>query len=245
MPAYLSGQDIMDEHQLIEEVLDKFVNGHEQTYEEFLSTFTHLSKEDHETKRRVYGNDSSENILTSIKFANGDKPDDHHLENKTISLPTSLQCSEEEQIVLDEGQKVGSSLQGDLNRAGKVKVDNFLDLEDLDLDEELKLKMNSDFLLLPGEVEQDLSVSIPSYIPSMVQSSAPAVKLKSTKKGTNIQTEEILGDEVQPFSLDEEFDYDNVILTPKFTAAEIDAIKELSKQKKTASTDLDLEAPHD
>ncbi|XP_060032567.1 intraflagellar transport-associated protein isoform X3 [Erinaceus europaeus] len=221
MPAYLSGQDIMDEHQLIEEVLDKFVNGHEQTYEEFLSTFTHLSKEDHETKRRVYGNDSSENILTSIKFANGDKPDDHHLENKTISLPTSLQCSEEEQ------------------------VDNFLDLEDLDLDEELKLKMNSDFLLLPGEVEQDLSVSIPSYIPSMVQSSAPAVKLKSTKKGTNIQTEEILGDEVQPFSLDEEFDYDNVILTPKFTAAEIDAIKELSKQKKTASTDLDLEAPHD
>ncbi|XP_060032568.1 intraflagellar transport-associated protein isoform X4 [Erinaceus europaeus] len=146
MPAYLSGQDIMDEHQLIEEVLDKFVNGHEQTYEEFLSTFTHLSKEDHETKRRVYGNDSSENILTSIKFANGDKPDDHHLENKTISLPTSLQCSEEEQfqIVLDEGQKVGSSLQGDLNRAGKVKVDNFLDLEDLDLDEELKLKMNSE-----------------------------------------------------------------------------------------------------
>ncbi|XP_060032569.1 intraflagellar transport-associated protein isoform X5 [Erinaceus europaeus] len=120
MPAYLSGQDIMDEHQLIEEVLDKFVNGHEQTYEEFLSTFTHLSKEDHETKRRVYGNDSSENILTSIKFANGDKPDDHHLENKTISLPTSLQCSEEEQ------------------------VDNFLDLEDLDLDEELKLKMNSE-----------------------------------------------------------------------------------------------------
>ena len=27
-------------------------------------------------------------------------------------------------------------------------------------------------------------------------------------------------DEVQPFSLDEDFDYDNVVLTPKFTAAE-------------------------
>lgn len=34
----------MDEDQMIEEVLDKFVNCHEQTYEEFLSTFTHLSK---------------------------------------------------------------------------------------------------------------------------------------------------------------------------------------------------------
>lgn len=34
----------MDEDQMIEEVLDKFVSCHEQTYEEFLSTFTHLSK---------------------------------------------------------------------------------------------------------------------------------------------------------------------------------------------------------
>lgn len=44
MPAQISELDIMDEDQLIEEVLDKFVNCHEQTYEEFLSTFTHLSK---------------------------------------------------------------------------------------------------------------------------------------------------------------------------------------------------------
>lgn len=36
--------EIMDEDRIIEDVLDKFVNSHEQTYEEFLSTFTHLSK---------------------------------------------------------------------------------------------------------------------------------------------------------------------------------------------------------
>lgn len=36
--------EVMDEDRHIEEVLDKFVNCHEQTYEEFLSTFTHLSK---------------------------------------------------------------------------------------------------------------------------------------------------------------------------------------------------------
>lgn len=36
--------EIMDEDRMIEDVLDRFVNCHEQTYEEFLSTFSHLSK---------------------------------------------------------------------------------------------------------------------------------------------------------------------------------------------------------
>ena len=52
----------------------------------------------------------------------------------------------------------------------------------------------------------------------------------------------IIGDEVQPFSLDEEFDYDAVVLTPKFTPAEMNAIEELSKQKTKSA---DLEEPHD
>uniref|UniRef100_A0A8C0D0X8 Intraflagellar transport-associated protein n=1 Tax=Balaenoptera musculus TaxID=9771 RepID=A0A8C0D0X8_BALMU len=221
--------EVMDEDRHTEEVLDKFVNCHEQTYEEFLSTFTHLSK-DNVTKRGAFGTNSSENNFTSVKFTQRNEPNDHHLSNKAIFLCTSSQCSEEEQIVMDEGQKVGSSFQGDLNRAGKVKVDNFLDLEDLDLDEEIKPQMSKDVLLLPGEVEQDMSMSVPSYIPSVAQPLMSGVK------------EEIVGDEVRPFSLDEEFDYDAVMLTPKFTPAEIDAIKELCKQK---SKSTDLEKPRD
>lgn len=54
---------------------------------------------------------------------------------------------------------------------------------------------------------------------------------------------QILGDEVQPFSLDEEFDYDAVMLTPKFTPAEIDAITELSQQTREIANP-DLEEPH-
>ncbi|XP_012504997.1 PREDICTED: uncharacterized protein C11orf74 homolog [Propithecus coquereli] len=145
---------------------------------------------------------------------------------------------------MDEGQKVGSSFQGDLNRAGKVKVDNFLDLEDLDVDEEIKPQMSKDLLLLPGEVEQEVSTSMPSCNPSVDQPLTLAVKPKPTVKGTEKQMEEILGDEVQPFSLDEEFDYDNVILTPKFSLAEIETIKELSKQEKK-NTNTDIEEPHD
>ncbi|XP_046504956.1 intraflagellar transport-associated protein isoform X3 [Equus quagga] len=78
--------------------------------------------EDNVTKREAFGTDSSENILTSIKFPHENAPNDHHLRNKAIFLRTLSQCSEEEQIVMDEGQKVGSSFQGDLSRAGKVKT---------------------------------------------------------------------------------------------------------------------------
>uniref|UniRef100_A0A3Q2LQR7 Intraflagellar transport associated protein n=1 Tax=Equus caballus TaxID=9796 RepID=A0A3Q2LQR7_HORSE len=97
MPSQISELQIMDEDGLIEEVLDKFVNCHEQTYEEFLSTFPHLSKEDNVTKREAFGTDSSENILTSIKFPHENEPNDHHLRNKAIFLRTLPQCSEEEQ----------------------------------------------------------------------------------------------------------------------------------------------------
>lgn len=50
---------------------------------------------------------------------------------------------------------------------------------------------------------------------------------------------QIFGDEVQPFFFDEEFDYDNVTLTPKFTAGEITTIQEVVKQK-TVDTNTDF-----
>lgn len=229
----------MDEDRLMEEVLDKFVNCHEQTYEEFRSTFPHLSKEDNVTKRGAFGTDASGRIFTSVKLTHKNEPNDHHLRNTIVFHQTSPQCLEEEQIVMDEGQKVGSSLQGDLNRAGKIKVDNFIDLEDLDMDEETEPQMSKDFLLLPGQVEEDVSPSVCSFIPSVDKPLAAKVKTKPTVKGTEEQVEEIFGDEVQPFSLDEEFDYDNVALTPKFTTAEMETIRELLKQeRKNTNTDL-------
>uniref|UniRef100_A0A2K6KJM9 Intraflagellar transport associated protein n=1 Tax=Rhinopithecus bieti TaxID=61621 RepID=A0A2K6KJM9_RHIBE len=146
MSAHVSGLEIMNEDQLIKEVLDKFLNCHEQTNdEEFLNAFAHRSQ---------------------------------------------------------------------------------------------------DLLLLPGEVEQAASTSIPLCIPSVAQPPACEVKPKPAVKRMDKQAEEILGDEVQPFSLDEEFDYDNVTLTSKFSSAEIEAIKELCKQKKK-DTSPDLEEPCD
>ncbi|XP_034351134.1 intraflagellar transport-associated protein [Arvicanthis niloticus] len=238
MPAQIPRTEIMDEDQLMKEVLDKFVNCHEQTYEEFLSTFTHLSKEDNVAKEGVHGTDSTENIFTTEKLNHKIESNGRHFRNTTI-FHTSSEYSEEEQIVIDEGHKVGSSFQGDMTRAAKVKVDNFLDLEDVDMEEESKLQMNKDWLLLPGEVEQTISTSVPAYVPSVDLPLTSEVKPEPAVGRTQKQTEEILGDEVQPFFLDEEFDYDNVTLTPKFTAGEIATIQELSKQRRVdSSTDV-------
>lgn len=232
----------MDEDQLMEEVLAKFINSHEQTYEEFLGTFTHLSKEDNMTERGAFGPDASGNTFTSVEFTHKNEPHDHHLRNMSTFLCTSSARVEEEQIVLDEGQKVGSFFQGDLNWRGKVKVDNFLDLEDMDVDEEMEPQMSKDLLLLPGEVEEDISSRVPSYIPSAYQACTTEEKLKPTIKGKE-QKEEILGDEVQPFSLDEDFDYDSVTLTPKFTSAETETLRERLKQERN-NTNAYVQEPH-
>ncbi|XP_040601852.1 intraflagellar transport-associated protein isoform X1 [Mesocricetus auratus] len=233
MPAQILRPEIMDEDQLMKEVLDKFVNCPEQTYEEFLSTFTHLSKEDIMAKGTSHGTDSSGNIFTAEKLTHKNESNGHHFRNAAVFPHISSECSEEDQIVIDEGQQVGSSLHGDMSRAGKVKVDNFLDLEDLeDLEEESKPQMNKDWLLLPGEVEQGVTASVPAYVPSVDLPLSSEVKPKLAVGRTQKPTEETFGDEVQPFFLDEEFDYDNVTLTPKFTAGEIATIQELAKQKR-------------
>lgn len=244
MPAQIPELAVMGEDQIIAEALDTFVNCHEQTYEEFLSTFTHLSGEDNATKRGASGTSSSENAFTSVQLTHENEPHGHRLRSNAVFLQTSSQCPEEEQIVLEEGQKVGSSSQGDLNRAGKVKVDNFLGMEDLDTDEDIKPRMSKDLLLLPGEVEQDLSPRVPPCIPPVARPGIPGAKPQPTVKGADRHRDEILGDEVQPFRLDEEFDYDAVMLTPKFTPAELEAIRELSKQKRE-NTSTGLEEPSD
>ncbi|XP_036984197.2 intraflagellar transport-associated protein isoform X2 [Artibeus jamaicensis] len=245
MPAQISALEIMDEDQIIEEVLDKFVNCHEQTYEEFLSTFTHLSKEGNVTKRGAIGTNSSKNIPTPTQHSHGNEPNSHSRGSKAVSLHTSSRCSEEEQIALDDGQSAGSPFQGDLNWAGKVKVDNFLAVEDLDVDEEVEPQTSKDLLLpLPGEVERDVSTRVPSHVPSRPRPLTPGVPPRPTVEGLDKHRGEILGDEVQPFHLDDEFDYDAVMLTPKFTPAEIDALRGLS-QLKRENPNSDSEEPRD
>ncbi|XP_072475203.1 intraflagellar transport-associated protein isoform X2 [Notamacropus eugenii] len=176
----------MEEDRLIEQALDQFINRHEQTYEEFLNTFTHLSKDHHVIKNRLAETDSSGNGFAPFAY-----PHTQCVRNEHLSLLPVAQPPDEEQIVIDEGQKVGISIQGDLNRAGKVKVDNFLDLEDFDKDEETDHKLSRELLLLPGEVEEEVHFSVSGYVPSFDQNSHPEPKTWPTEQLAYEHLEEV------------------------------------------------------
>ncbi len=42
-------------------------------------------------------------------------------------------------------------------------------------------------------------------------------------------------DEIEPFQLDDDFDYDNVTLTPKFSASEMEHLAQFLKQNITTT----------
>lgn len=109
--------------------------------------------------------------------------------------------------------------------------ENGVKMDEIDTD---GLNSPSKDLLNPGEVEEveDAPSVNELQIDRCLEFSA---KLKSDSVVDTVQnTEETetLTDEVKPFSLDENFDYDNVILTPKFTTQEMTYINSFIPQKK-------------
>lgn len=132
----------MEEPLLNSSILDQFINSHEQSYEEFLNTFTYLLKE--EERKTIHGSkaDSLRKIFCTSELPNRNKQD------------------------------------GSPGRSKKI------------------------------------GVSLPPQLPN---------------------ENELLGDDVHPFSVDEEFDYDCAALTPKFSEAELKAIIDLSEEKKTGT----------
>ncbi|KFQ08423.1 Uncharacterized protein C11orf74, partial [Haliaeetus albicilla] len=140
-----------------------------------------------------------------------------------VSLPP--QMPNENETVMNESWKTSGSDGNDLSLSERVKVDEYLDLEDIDTDEETC----SGSLVLPGEVEETVAYCTP-FFDKPIQ---PKFRTLSVPQPSDSKAQELLGDDVQAFLLDEEFDYDNVALTPKFSEAELKAITELSEEKKT------------
>ncbi|XP_074440395.1 intraflagellar transport-associated protein isoform X3 [Larus michahellis] len=196
----------MGEQLLNNSILDQFINSHEQSYEEFLNTFTYLLKE--EEGKTIQGSkvDSLRKTFSTSELSNRNKQDGSPGRSKEmcVSLPPQMSNDNE--------------------------VDKYLDLEDVDTDEETCCGS----FVLPGEVEQTVTYCAP-FFDKPIQ-----LKLKTlpVPQPSDNKAQQLLGDDVQPFSLDEEFDYDNVALTPKFSEAELKAIMELSEEKKT-ETDVE------
>ncbi|KAM6394143.1 intraflagellar transport-associated protein isoform 6-T10 [Pluvialis apricaria] len=186
----------MGEQLLNNSILNQFINSHEQSYEEFLNTFTYLLKE--EEGKTIQGSkvDSLRKTFSTSELSNRNKQYGSPGRSKEmwVCLPPQIPNENE--------------------------VDKYLDLEDIDTDEET----------CSGEVEQTVTCCT-SFFDKPVQLK---FRTLSVPQPLDSEAQELLGDDVQPFSLDEEFDYDNVALTPKFSEAELKAIAEgqLSEEKK-------------
>ncbi|CAH3023914.1 unnamed protein product [Porites evermanni] len=104
--------------------------------------------------------------------------------------------------------------------------ENFTDdLDDKCLESKNIFYLSDGVSNLPGEVEDQETVDEEGKLDGLKESMEPNIRqlqISTRLKGDNLISEHILNvgsegtDEVQPFTLDTEFDYDNVALTPKF-----------------------------
>lgn len=119
-----------------------------------------------------------------------------------------------------KNQEVEESNTKDLGR----KVD--LDDESLKAAKELEIcYLSADVSTLPGEVDdhetaeqKDNSCACEAVISPNIRQLQISTRInKCNKKNNNLSEEDVGSDEVQPFTLDTDFDYDDVALTPKFS----------------------------
>ncbi|PKK31693.1 hypothetical protein A306_00001880 [Columba livia] len=199
-------------------ILDQFSDSHEQSYEEFLNTFTYLLKDKEGKTIQGVKADSLRKTFSTSELSNGNKNDGSPERSKEIWVSLPPQMSNKNEAVMSESWKARGSDGNNLSLSERVKMDKCLDLEDTDTDEET----------CSGEVEQTVTSCTPFFDkPIQVKFRTSLVPQPSDSKA-----QELLWNNVQPFSLDEEFDYDNVALTPKFSEAELKSITELSEEKK-------------
>ncbi|XP_032918388.1 intraflagellar transport-associated protein isoform X2 [Catharus ustulatus] len=213
---------IMGEQLFKNSILDQFINSHEQSYEEFLNTFTYLSKEKEEKTIQGSKVESLKKKCSTSELPNRNKQNGSPERSKEMWVAFPPRMPNENETVMSESSTTGASDGSNLSLSERVKVN--LHLEDVDTDEET---CSAGSLVLPGEVEETVTCCTP-FFDKPVQ---PKFRALSVPQPSDSKAQELLGDDVQPFSLDEEFDYDNVALTPKFSEAELKAIIELSEEK--------------
>ncbi|KAM9013871.1 LOW QUALITY PROTEIN: intraflagellar transport-associated protein [Ara ararauna] len=228
---------MMGKQLLNSSILDQFINSHEQSYEEFLNTLTYLFKE--EERKTIHGNkvDSLRKIFSTSKLPNRNKWDGSRGRSmKRVFLLTQL--PNENKTVMNKSWKAGGPDENNLRLSESVKVRFSLfffkalqaftqDFEIYTLNGRLKMIFffySTGSLLLPGEVEQTVTYCT-SVFDKPIQLKSRTLSVPSHWS----KTQELLGDDVHPFSLDEKFDYDNG------AEAELKAIIDLSEEKKTGT----------
>ncbi|XP_077319305.1 intraflagellar transport-associated protein isoform X2 [Lithobates pipiens] len=210
MPSSCDERPAVTDEEMACTVLNRFVGIPEQTYEDFLTTFTYLPQEKQDCQIQ---SDDPQNLCSVFEHAPA---------RKKREVSADMQKEEElEQLMISEGEHVGCC--HSLTHSGRVQVDNFLNTSDIDAlsdDEETR----PHFLLYPGEADTETSLN-----------DKPIMRSTCLDIQTSFQRQTIpdehLDDEIQPFVLDQSFDYDSVALTPKLSAVELDFLKDRGHQK--------------
>ncbi|XP_075044424.1 intraflagellar transport-associated protein isoform X2 [Mixophyes fleayi] len=131
-----------------------------------------------------------------------------------LEIPQGAE-DEPEQLTIGEGVTVGWC--HSLLSSGRVQVDNFIGFSDVDTDSDDEAP-DASVLLFPGEADTAFAGGNKPVIRNTCLETRASSRLRST-------TDEHLGDEIQPFSLDQSFDYDCVVLTSKLSEAEMTFLK--------------------
>ncbi|KAI4876672.1 hypothetical protein NFI96_027139, partial [Prochilodus magdalenae] len=264
MPGLQSNSGAVSHDRAILEALEQFCSSPEQSYEQFLSTFTYLTTEIvRESLKDLRGDNSStfgemnrrnrevtdrgvDTMYEGESRSNGEQNQDAltaHLEevatvsNSAFVLDGSVivgRLGNEETLpsdppvkfdnYLDETELEVESLQASCQATddddADISVYRGIHIKIRDVHSDLKtqdasIRRQYDVLSLPGEVE-DYS---PGYAPSFCHhtqleftSTAKFHAAHTPQTTTEFQSE---AEEVVPFSLDDTFDYDNVVLSHK------------------------------
>ncbi|KFQ39389.1 Uncharacterized protein C11orf74, partial [Mesitornis unicolor] len=174
--------------------------------------------------------DSLRKTFSASELSERSKQDGLPGRSKEMWVSHPQQMPNENKTLMNESWKAGDSNGSGLSLSERVKdFTQFLLIYTLNGKIKLTIFYSAGSLVLPGEVEQTVTCSTPFFEKPIQQK----FRTLSVPQPSDSKAQELLGDDVQPFSLEEEFDYDNVALTPKFSEAELKAIIELSAEKKT------------
>ncbi|XP_069596481.1 intraflagellar transport-associated protein [Ranitomeya imitator] len=204
---------VVTDDEMVNNVLSHFINVPEQTYEEFLSTFTRLPPGTGRQQPEVVL-DGSQMNTDSLKTP----------QRTQDEMDAANRQDEPAQLAIGEGTTAGVC--HSLSYPGRVQVDNYLNSSDMDTDSD-NGEDGPGVLLFPGEADLDLDGAKMTIVRNTCLQIHSSSRVEST-------AEEHLSDDIQPFSLDQSFDYDRVVLTAKVSAEEMNFLRLREPQVETA-----------
>ncbi|CAB1322949.1 unnamed protein product, partial [Coregonus sp. 'balchen'] len=193
----------------------------EQTYDQFLSSFTHgLTPGSAGSGHTTLPSGPSRLSREMERWRNGeeDVAEERRGQQSVCVLP-----ADQEEMELGAGVTVGSCGNGDCRPPGRtLKLDNYLDFGDFSEEEgDVTADPDGGVRVLPGEVEEDLPAYLPSFCHLTQLDLTSTARRTGTRPGTRGMQQDTPphgqsdSEEVLPFNLDENFDYDNVVLSRK------------------------------